>query len=220
MADAPVFNIHIDQAKLAELWEILGPNNFRRAATGAINKTIATGKAKITDRIFATLNVKRKAISDVITLKRATQAELEGKITITGKSIRITDYKGVKLGGGGVTAQFRLDRPPLQFKHAFQAIMKANGGSHTGIFFRTTHLPTKGPNMGKGKLTPQGFAGRLSISELRGPSVLSMLQTSSASGAGLATAIAEEEIAKLGVVLEKNIASQVDRFLERKKGDG
>jgi hypothetical protein len=205
----PLVGITVDDAQYNELLAIFGGDHRKtqKAMTRAINRTGQTGVTRIARKVGTILNVKvsklkatPKNTSGVIGFRRATWETLAGTIRIKGTTISLRDFKGLKVTKDkGVSIQFRLDKPRLTFSRAFEAKGKIRERA-------------KGRDKA-GKLNVHGVARRLHVEELRAPSLLS----DSMLGRTGATQLAGEVIADLRDVLTKNINSQIDGILNRKK---
>jgi hypothetical protein len=210
-ASNALIGVDVDATQYAELLRIFGGDERKaqKAATRAINRTGQTGVTRLGRRVAEILNVgaaKLKATpkntSGVIGFHRATWESLTGFIRIKGRELSLRDFKGTKvLKKGGVAVRFRLDKPRVTFKRAFEARGK--------IWERA-----KGRDKG-GTLNKHGVARRLYIEELKGPSLLS----ESMLGRTGATRLAGEVVAGLRDDLTKNLNSQIDGILDRKKAD-
>lgn len=188
----------------------LDPAQMRQALFQTIKRTTDRGRTIARKEIRKVLNLKTEYVNEAIT----TQLDIRdpdppiGIVRISRKRLPAFAFEP-KVGAGGVTVRMWKDRPPLHFRHAFLSTVNqgnAKGDAnkmHTGIFFRTRHLPSKGPNRGKGKLTPQGFAGRLAIKELTMPSVESAAEV---------VKVAEAIYKGIEGEAEKILNSQIDRF--------
>lgn len=214
----PFITIEVSEAQRLELEAVLSPAQVRRALFQAVKRTTNTGRTQVNRRVREEINITKKYADRAITSRDPAGDNPVGTITISRLPIPLIAYRPRFSKRAGVRVTVSKRKPPIVFRHAFQATVRTAGTEgthegHLGAFARTRHLPTKGPNVGKGKLTPRGFAGRFAIKELMGPSVLSVL------GEAGTTKVAQEELAKLHDVLEKNVRSQMDRFLNRRKGE-
>ena len=214
----PFIAIQVSEEQRRELEAVLTPKQVRQALFQAVKRTTKTGRAQVNRRVREEINISKKYADRAITSRDPKGDDPVGVITISRRPIPLIAYRPRVSKKGGARVTISKHKPPVAFKHYFRATVKLKGedqehDGHEGIFFRTRHLPTKGKNAGKGKLTPRGFAGRLAIKQAMGPSVLSVF------GEDGATKVATEELAKLQAVLQKNIDSQLNRFLNRRKPD-
>jgi hypothetical protein len=198
-----------EQRRGPENW--LSPKQVRQAMYQAVKRTTKTGGTQINRRVRAEINITKKYADRAIRVFDPKGDNPVGVVSIARRSIPLIAYRPRVSKRGGVLAVLTKGKPALRLRHAFKATVKTKGegdehDGHLGIFGRARHLPTKGPNAGKGKLTPRGFAGRLAIKQAYGPSVLSVL------GEQGTTKVAQEELAKLHDVLLKNLDSQIARF--------
>lgn len=210
-----VIDLRPDAAQLARMRKLLTKQQMDQALYQAVKRTVNTGKSNISKRVRQELQIKKKyvdrAISSQVSLVGDAPA---GVINIRQKMLPLIAYGG-RAGKRGITVKMNRNRPSERFRHAFKATVRTKGGGdrveqhdgHEGYFVRARHLPTKGPNVGKGKLTNRGIAGRFTIRQLFGPSVLDVL------GRKQATRIRREELAKLRIVLRRNLENQLKRFV-------
>ncbi len=214
MASPVRINFTINEAQLARLKADLSPRQVKQAQFQAIKRTTAFAARQVQDKVQEETYINKKYVRRVVIATAPKGEPPVGKVTISQKLVPLIGYRVSATKKNGVIAYVSRDRPPIFLRHGFKAFVfskqQAEQGStvgHTGIFVRTRHLPTKGPNAGnkKLKLTPRGFAGRLSVEEQFGPSVLNLVEQPKLLGA-----ITDEVNAQL----EKNIQSQLDRFLK------
>jgi len=173
-------------------------NGLSRVMVGAINKTLLTGRSRIVKRIGQEIELKQKVIRESVGIRRAKGGESpQGAITFSRKAIPLIKFSpqpklpGKGKGRTGVTVKVRKGKRET-LRGTFVARMKSG---HIGVFER------KGRGAARVKRGP--------IVERYGPTVLGVFDG--------APGVAAEEIAALGPVLMKNIASQVDRLLARRK---
>lgn len=211
----PAFvSIQVSDEAIQWLKGALPAKQVRQALFQAVKRTTKTGATQINRRVRAEINISKKYADRAIRVFDPKGDNPVGVVSISRRSIPLIAYRPRVSKRGGVRVTIGKGKPAVVFRHAFKATVRTKGEAgvhdgHEGIFGRTRHLPTKGRNAGKGKLTPRGFAGRLAIKEAMGPSVLSVL------GEQGTTRVAQEELAKLHDVLQKNLDSQVNRFLNR-----
>lgn len=201
--------VEIPQEAYLRAVAALDPKQLRQALFQTIKRATNKGRTIARKEIRKVLNLKTEYVNEAIT----TQLDIRdpdpplGIVRISRKRLPAFAFNP-KVGAGGVSVTMWKDRAPLHFTHAFLATVnqgnaKSQDQLHTGIFFRTRHLPSKGINKGKGKLTPQGFAGRTAIKELTMPSVESAAEI---------VKVAEAIYKGIEGEVEKILNSQIDRF--------
>lgn len=192
---------------------VLNAGQLRRALFQAIKRTGEKGVKIGQQEIQKTANITKKYIDRAIHNKLIIHdpAPPESIITITHRSLPLIAFKP-RATKAGVSVKPWKNKPAKTWRHAFRATVNYQNATapdelHEGIFIRTRHLPTKGPNVGDekktGKITAKGFAGRLAIKQLMGPSAESVAEIPEVQKA-IADGLAGE--------LEKRLQSQIDRF--------
>jgi hypothetical protein len=188
--------------------DLLDPKQLRQALFQTIKRTTNKGTRIVQDEVQEYLNISSKYV------KRAVKTQIEprdpappiGIIRISRRGLPLIAYKPSVTKRGGVTAKVWKDRPPLRFSHGFKGTVNYQNATtdaelHTGVFIRTRHA-SRG-NKEAHKLTPKGFAGRLAIKQLMGPSV---------EGAVELTKVSNAVYVGLQGEAEKQLQSQIDRF--------
>lgn len=200
----PFVGITIDEAQYADLQAQLShiKDGAPRAVTRAINRTLTTGVAQIARELGGVLNVKIGTLKEAISIAKATFSNLLGIISISRRPIPLIDVKGARATKKGVVAQVRKDKPKLVLKHSFKAKMKSG---HQGFYQRV-----KGRDKG-GRLTKRGIARRLPIEEHFAGSALGLF------GVDATTALAKRVLSALYDIFMKNLASQIDGLLGRRR---
>lgn len=220
------FTVGIPDDQVKHLEATLGTATAKRAMYQAVLRTTRAGTG-IVQRC-----VKERMMLDQKYIKRVVRSEVkggdlttEGAIIIENEPIPLIAY-GDRTAGqqGGVTVIISKNRLPLYLRHAF--IATVGKGRHKGIFFRakgrdrsagtekqynTRNFFNERYKEG-GRLTKTGYARRLPIEEQYGPSVVDVF------GEGELKTIGETILADVQQTLQKNIQSQMDRFMGRKKG--
>lgn len=209
MADDVQLVLRISEASIENLRQSLMavPNGANRALAAAINRTLGTGITRIKRRLGDIINLPVGKIMEGMTKKGASPEHLAGHIVFSRKGRPLIDYgaKGEFTKGGrkrkgsgpGVTVTVLKDKGAESHPHAFLA--------HTKAGARFVFDRQKGGN-GNG-----GRVGRGPTRGLFGPTTVGVV----ANHPGVIEGINEE----LSEVLQKNILSQVDRFLQRSRSD-
>jgi hypothetical protein len=195
-----LLTVEIPEQQYRELLQALEPKQARQATFAAVKRATESGASFMASLVRKRTTLAREEAAKVIKANVPSGDPPVGRITIKQKLIPLSKFKFASLSRGGVSVKIDKDRPPLRLSHAFIATMKSG---HQGVYLRAKHLPTKGPNIGKGRLTPQGFAGRFAIAEQFGPSVLQFISD---------PAVFKDVQDHIQTVLVRRAASQLARF--------
>lgn len=202
----------IPQADRLKLRELLDPKQVRQAEFQAVNRTTNALARIVRKGVQDEVKITKKYVDRVIYTRKAKGDPPEGSIEISQRLLPLIAYGGRASKRSGVTVQISKHKPPLRLRHAFKATVRTAGADgihdgHLGYFTRGRNLPTKGPNVGNtkvtGKLTPKGFAGRLTIIERFGPSILDVVEIPK---------VLDRIVFDADAELHKNLMSQIDRF--------
>lgn len=203
--------IGMDERELnAILSELRGiPGAMKKAEMSAVRKTTKSGKSKVSRMIRKDVNLKKANVDKRIKTKLPS-TEPSGRITINNRGFPLIEYGGSPkqpVSQKGVPVSKRKPRRGPSWK-----VLK-KGGRHRG----RNHFITRD---GRGEVhimvrTPGGRGG----SKATAPDDYRIKY-----GPGLVSALREAGIEKkivldLTETLRKNLASQVDRILKRKKSD-
>ena len=191
----------INPEQFKELEETLKsvPNGGARAFSAAVNRTLSTGRTYTSRRIREHLNLPAATIKDAMKIVKSTPSTMSGHLQFRRKPIPLIEFKPSQTPSG-VSIRVRKDKGRETIKSAFIATM-SNG--HQGVFKRapgSTH-----------RRRPDGQWTQLPIKELFGPTIVGAFTG--------APGIATETLNELSAVLKKNIESQTNRLLNRKKAD-
>lgn len=215
MSRGAIISLSINPAQMRDLQETLAGvrNGIPRVISGAQNKTIKTGESRIVKDLAKMINLpqgspsaqrrdlkrgtSQKFIRDYISVKKSNQETLLAEIRFKRKGIPLFAYKPIQKKAG-VSVKPRKDKPRQVLKNTFIATM---GSGHRGIFERR--------RLGSKSSGPRH--GRLPVDERYGPTILGVYEGSP----GLAAALEAE----IHTIYDKNLASQVDRVLQRRKLD-
>jgi hypothetical protein len=205
---AKSISISISDSQFAKLSAELNPKQLKQAMFQAIKRTTDYARTKVRSTVKDKTYMRPKYINRAVNSKVSKSDPPEGLITISQRLVPLIAFKATVGKRGGARVHISKDKPAILLRHAFRARVKsynqkAEDAGHLGIFLRSKHLPTKGPNMGKGKIGKHGRAWRLAIEEQFGASVLNLVEVPTV-------------IAAIGAdvqnQLEKNVQSQLDRF--------
>jgi hypothetical protein len=181
-------------------------NGMNQAISGAINKTLPHLRAGLVDDVKAHMNAKAAQIRKAMTIRRAGPRKPVGQINISSASVKAIEFPhtGDGKGGGGVDVQFGPD-DAQHFPHAFVATMPSG---NVGIFERihkgAHHVEVRGAD---GKMHSTGRP----IRELYGPTVQTIIARNKDA--------LDKRLEETDQWLDKQMESQVDRLLNRKKPD-
>lgn len=225
-----IARFEIDANDLANLRLVLNPKQMDRAIYNAVKRTVAKGRNIAAKKIQSRLNVLRKYIDAPNNRSAAIKTFM--RTGVSAGSIYINQVR-MPLGGfkprqtkHGATVVIDKARPAQTFRHGFIATVASQnqldqGASHRGVFERSDRAAPKRERPGRkaferakaltpadnGTLTKEGYAGRLHIDELFGPSILDFFSRAEISG---------EILRDIGNELPKQLDSQISRFLNGK----
>lgn len=179
------------------------PQKLPVAMRDAVNRTAATVRKRTVDVITGELNIKRRDLDGEhryggVKVRKATVESLEAGVSVTGSRIPIFRF-GARQNKTGVTYQVSRSGGRGLIRRGFVATMKSG---HVGVFQRlgpkTWVTRTKGPRR---------FEQR--IFEPFGPSIPHV--------AGRNPGFKKLLDVEAGDELQKNLASQIDRFVLKPK---
>jgi hypothetical protein len=207
-----------------------------RVAMSAVNRTLSTGRTRITRTLRQEINLRARDIRAEIRIKRINLGDartltssVEGRIDIKGRPIPVIDFPGTRQAAGGISVLVSRSKGRELLKDTFFATMKSG---HRGVFERKrliafgslsaeeqTHFSAGALHFLKSRLVRRGSvediegkrAPRLPIQERFGKTLTGYLIN--------APDVLDREVAALGGILTKNIISQATRFLKRKGTD-
>lgn len=223
-------------AQFDALHGLFDSKKMDRVIYQAVTRTVARGRQIAAKAVLARLTIKRKYIDDpknrhaaIKTFVRKGQAS--GSIYVNNRPLPLSAFK-FRQTKRGVKVTMDKNRGQQTFAHAFKAKVKTAGvddvhDGHVGIFERSdTNIkplfpkpgrelykraqPTPGKFSSTGKQygeTPEGFAWRLGIEELFGPSVLSFISRGE---------ILDPVLKQIDAEFDKQLDSAVSRFTEGK----
>jgi hypothetical protein len=202
-----ILTIQIDPAQAKLMQELLNPKQYQQAIYQATLRTTKSLRTRIAREVKNRSYAKKSDVDKVITAylpNKVHGTNPVGEIRIKQKQLPLSAFRVRVSKRLGVTAKVGPGLAPITIRHGFKATMP-NG--KVGIFMRGKKLPSKGPNVGKGKLTKRGFAGRFTINQVFGPSVFSVVSIPEA-----IDAIAFDS----NETMAKNLVSQYERFTKPK----
>lgn len=191
----------------------LNPDQLRRALFRAVKRATDRGTNIVQKRVRQVVRIEGKY------LERAIRSRLEvrdplppiGHVTISQVSLPAIAYKPTgggmmtPAGKGGVRFKPWKDKKARVFRHGFVATVNYQNAHtpaelHRGVFIRTRHAT---PNPKAGRLTPKGFAGRLAIKQLMGPSLHTVIDVPK---------VTQGIVDDMGETLEKTLRERINTF--------
>jgi len=201
-----ILSLQIDPEDLRLMQETLSPKQFRSAMYQATKRTTNSLRTRIGREIRKQSYANREHVDRAVVtvLPRSKDDDMPvGEVRIKQIKLPLIAFRTRASKTRGVTATYGPGQAPVTLRHAF----KTTVGSHEGIFMRGRKLPSKGPNVGKGKLTRRGYAGRFTIIEVAGPSIYSLMNVQE---------VVDSIVFDTSAVMAKNLSSQFDRFTKPK----
>ena len=110
-------------------------SKVEKKAQQALNRTLTRSRTQMTNAIGEKLNLKKKTIRELISLKKANKhTGLIGKLIVKNKPVSLIEYKA-KQNRKGVSFRIFKDRPRQLIKHAF---ITPNSRQQETVFKRET----------------------------------------------------------------------------------
>lgn len=189
------FTIGTSAAQIARAQALLDPKEYKRGMQAAVARTIRTGQTRVNKAIRETVNLKRSDVEKLITLKLPSYEKLEGKISIVRKPVPLKEFNP-KQAKKGVRVKVWKDQPAQVLRGTFiQRTPKSRAGA-IGVLERQ--------RVGGGKR-----AARFPTNLRFGPTAITALE-----GNKKHAGVIGEISVDLSGVLEKNIESQIARFVK------
>jgi hypothetical protein len=198
----PEITLKIDPVQLEDITETLKgvAGGLGKAQSAAINRTMTHVRAVASREIKKHINLPIAVIKEAIDLrKKALPAYPVGTVQFRHKPVPLIDYDARDEFPRGVSAMQRTDQGRQKFSHYFFATMP-NG--HRGVFRRMDDARSRKI---KGRWTA------LPIREVFGATVVGTFER--------APGVWRDVLKDSGEFLAKQLASQVNRLLKRKKVD-
>lgn len=210
-----VLDENMERAILSELSGM--GNKAQKASVTAVRKTMRSAETSIAKNYRQNVNLKSSEIKDRITIERKPSSQVpSGVIRISGSRIPLWKFSRSMSDLAGFTSQkgksFKERKPKggagwKVYKIADKKIRRKNyfvdretKSSQIQIFTR----PVRGASGGENAKSPQDYRTAF------GPSLMWMDRKRN---------IIKPALVDIAKVLERNLRSQVDRFLQRKKSD-
>jgi hypothetical protein len=242
---SPSITIAADERQAEDVYRALEgiPNGAARIVSRAVNKVAVSTRARVIARVCDEINVKPSDVRNRnVSLHKASYADLEARIDISGRRIPLADF-GARQTRAGVSYAIRKGQR-VTIAHAFLATMPSG---HQGVFIRKSAADVENQlealrsrlragiagrpgekisERERGMIiraitrtkmvqdaAPSGLAGRLPIRELRGPSVPVVVE-------GIEEFSQTELERRTGQELQQEIDTQVGLALDGKAGFG
>lgn len=153
---------------MEDVYPLLDPDLVEQARRRTLNDMCRQSSTESSSVIRQTYTVKAGEFKARVTLKLATAANGEVKITVVGRRFGLMSFTGTRAVKSGVSVKLRSDRPRSILPWAFIATMRSG---HEGVFRRTWRDATVGTastmRMGQGRAWARmGRQWRLTIKEL------------------------------------------------------
>lgn len=192
--------LRINPETMEELQETLAsvPNGANRAMAAAINRTLGTGITRIKRRLAGILNLPSNTILHTMRTERATPQNLEGHIVFSRKAMSLLDFDAT--GGGKNDTGIDVMVFKGKAEHHDHWFISNTKRGQQFVFDRA-----KGGGGSSGRVPRGPTKGKF------GPTVVGVV----ANHPGTLDDINDQD---LSPILKKNLESQVDRLLERRKG--
>lgn len=209
-----IVKVGLNAETVKQVRMILEPRRAQIAMQAAVARTVRSGRTMISARIREEVHLKKAAVDRTISIKTGSWRDPGGSIVLSrDAAVWLIEFATSRQREAGLAKKRTLVRVKVRKKptpkypttevhpRAFYARMPHS--QHPGIFERTG---IRRP-MRSGR-----YAGQIRevIRRKRGPTPLGVFLH--ARGEGAATVLREIEI-KLAELLEKNMDSQIDRFL-------
>lgn len=189
--------IQLNEAQIAELHRLLGemPRNITRAEAAAINKTVATGATRIRRMLAAIAKMPVRKFGNRVRPIKTDEKQLVGRVRLLNFNIPMIETRQIPVRGGQYPLE-KLDTVRTLGNATFKQAMRSG---HVGWFVR----------FGAKRIMKSGrYAGKMRdpIKQVYAPAARKLWEDT--------PGLAADQLSQLGDVLDKNIASQVDRFLK------
>lgn len=178
------------------------PQRIPRAAASAINRTVATGATRIRRELARMIKMPVRQFGKRVKPIKTDSEQLSGAIRLYNFNIPLIKTRVTPVKGGSYPLEKKAD-PIALANGPFKATMKSG---HTGWYVRYGPKRMIDPSkMTDKSLQRYGTKLRQPIKQVFAPAPRKLWEESP----GVAAAI----LSDLGDVLEKNVQSQIDRFL-------
>jgi hypothetical protein len=213
MSRVAIFSI--DPAQLAELQASLSPKQVKQAAYQAVKRTTAAAKRLVQEEVERAVAIDTKYARRRIIASMNRGDIPVGTVSISRRGVPLIGYLDKVSKKGGAVIGIWRDRAALAIRHGFKARMASaaqqeQGASHVGIFLRAR---PGGWRVTDGRMPVKtgryrGWAARLAVKEAYGPSIAKVVEVPK---------VQAKVESRITDILAKNVQSQLDRFLSRRK---
>jgi len=214
MADTTVI-IQPPEAALRRMREVLTPKQFKQAAFQAVKRTTAKAEKQVENAIAEATTIKKDRAKDGV-WSTLTKGEIPtGIVAIRRRPLPAAYFKHTASKRRGISATFMKGSAPVSFAHGFKRTVTTAGKSgehagHVGLFVRAKKLPSKGPNTKTAKMVQSGkykgkIAARFTLKEIFAPPLIDIVN---------GTKIAADVTASAGEEMQKQLTSQINRFMK------
>lgn len=200
-----LLQVIVDPVQMRELEESLSAAQIPKAIVGAVNKTGGKVKTKVIRGIADNVPFAVAVVREQVGLRKANAANPTAVITVSHKKIPLYDYKPIQTPRGVIVRTSKIGAAQL-YKHTFIATV-GTGKGHIGVFYRAPNWIRKEVINKKGQKVMHG----LPIKEAYGPSLVGVF--------GGAPGLLQSTKEFAAADLQKQISSQIDRFMQRRKAD-
>jgi hypothetical protein len=194
-----MFEIAVNTEQRQRVERMLSGADARDALSSAVRKTAATAKVRLARIIGEELALPQAAIKKQIIAQRVAKGDLTATLTLKRVKIPIIKFGARALSRGGVSVRVSRKKGIEHRLHWFIARMPTG---HEGVFTRDTGKP---PRRVEREKNGRKYTSQLPIREVLGPTPLGVFTAS--------PGIADKALKEIGGVLEKNVQSQIDRFM-------
>jgi len=217
MADVRV-SIQPPEDALRKMREVLTPKQFRQAAWQAVKRTTAKAEKQVENAIAEATTIKKDRAKQGV-WSTTTQGEIPvGIVAIRRRPLPASYFKHTASKRNGIAAVFMKGGGAVTFAHGFKRTVTTAGKSgehagHVGLFVRAKRLPGKGPNTNTAKMVQSGkykgqIAARFTLKEIFAPPLIDIVN---------GTKIAADVTASAGEEMQKQLTSQINRFMKVSK---
>jgi hypothetical protein len=200
---------------LRKMREVLTPQQFKQAAFQAVKRTTAKAEKQVENAIAEATTIKKsRAVQGV--WSTLTKGDVPvGIVAIRRRPLPASYFKHTASKRAGIAAVFTRGGGAVAFGHGFKRTVTTAGvdgthSGHVGLFVRAKRLPGKGPNLASAKMVQSGkykgqIAARFTLKEIFAPPLIDIVT---------GTNIAAEITASAGEEMQRQLTSQINRFMK------
>jgi hypothetical protein len=194
-----MYEVSISPEQRKRVEDALSGRDARKALSSAVKKTAATAKVRLAKVIGEELALPQGEIKAHIKVRPVKEGDLTATLTLKRTKISLIKFGARGLSRGGVSVRVSRKKGIEHHPHWFIATMPTG---HRGVFTRETGKP---PRYVVREKNGKKYRSQLPIREVLGPTPLGVFTAK--------PGLAETALKEIGEVLEKNVLSQLDRFL-------